>query len=480
TGFSLVGTLPTSVAAGGETALTIQLDATAVGSSTGEISFTTNDSDENPFNFAISGNVTAATEPSPEIQVLDGSSEIADGTTTILDFGNTLVNTPLVKTFTLVNSGTAALNLSELQLPTGFSLVGTLPTSVAAGGETALTIQLDAAAIGTSTGEISFTTNDSDENPFNFAISGNVTEELTSPEIQVLNGSSEIADGTTTTLDFGNTSVGSTLTKTFTVQNLGTAVLTLEAPSLPEGFSLVGEFPSSVAAGDSASFTLALDTTLAGTYSGTFVFGNNDSDESSFEFTISGTVDSLPVLNPINGSNLSETLVGTAEDDRIDGFGGQDRISGDSGNDELFGGEGHDRIWGRRGDDLLYGGEGHDQLSGGADQDSLWGEAGNDQLCGNLGDDWLNGGLGNDTLTGGEGRDTFVLGLGLGNDSIRDFQLGEDSIALAEGLSFEQLSLRQKHSQTWIVKEDGELLARLDGVDASLLTTQAATTFVLM
>jgi predicted outer membrane repeat protein len=304
---------------------------------------------------------------------------------------------------------------------------------------------------------------------------------LLTPEIQVLEGNTDIADGSTVALDFGSTSVGSTLSKTFTIQNLGTAILTLEAPGLPEDFSIVGDFPSTVAAGDSASLTLALDTTIAGTYSGTISFGNNDSDESPFDFTISGTVDSPPVLNPINGTDLSETLIGTAEDDRIDGFGGQDLISGNLGNDQLFGGAGHDRIWGRRGDDLLYGGEGHDQLNGGADQDRLWGEADNDQLCGNLGDDWLNGGLGNDTLTGGGGRDTFVLAAGHGNDLIRDFQLGEDSIGLAEGLSFEQLSLRQKHSQTWVVDtEQGELLARLDGVDATLLTNQAATSFVLM
>jgi predicted outer membrane repeat protein len=416
----------------------------------------------------------------PEIQVLDGATNIVDGTTAALDFGNTLIGTPLVKAFTLINSGTAELNLSELQLPTGFSLVGTLPTSVAAGGETALAIQLDAAAVGTATGEITFAANDSDENPFNFAISGNVSA-ATSPEIQVLDGNTDIVDGSTVALDFGSTSVGSTLTKTFSIQNLGTAVLNLETPGLPEGFSIEGDFPSTVAAGDSASFTLALDTAIAGTYSGTVTFGNNDSDESPFDFTISGNVDSPTVLNPINGTDLSETLVGTAQDDWIEGLGGQDILSGGLGNDTVLGGTGHDRIWGRRGDDLLYGGEGHDQLNGGADQDSLWGEADNDQLCGNLGDDWLNGGLGNDTLTGGGGRDTFVLAAGHGNDLIRDFQLGEDSIGLAEGLSFEQLSLRQKHSQTWVVDTaQGELLARLDGVDATLLTTQAATTFVLM
>jgi predicted outer membrane repeat protein len=301
TGFSLVGTLPTSVAAGAETALTIQLDAAAVGTSTGEIAFATNDSDENPFNFAISGSVTA-TATSPEIQLLDG----------------------------LVNSGTAALNLGELQLPTGFSFVGTLPTSVAAGGETALTIQLDATAVGTSTGEISFATNDSDENPFNFAISGSVTT-ATSSEIQVLDGNTDIVDGSTVALDFGSSSVGSTLTKTFSIQNLGTAILTLEAPGLPEGFSIVGDFPSTVAAGDSASFTLALDTTIAGTYSGTVTFGNNDSDESPFDFTISGTVDSPLVSTQSTAVISPKPWLALLKMTGIEGLGGQDILSGDLG-----------------------------------------------------------------------------------------------------------------------------------------------------
>jgi parallel beta-helix repeat protein len=111
----------------------------------------------------------------PEIQVLNGTTDIADGTTVALNFGSTPVGTPLVQTFTISNLGTAELNLSNVQLPTGFSVVGTLPTTVAPQAQSLLQIQLDATAVGPLSGEVSFVTNDSDENLFNFAISGIVS-----------------------------------------------------------------------------------------------------------------------------------------------------------------------------------------------------------------------------------------------------------------------------------------------------------------
>ncbi|MDI9635366.1 DUF4394 domain-containing protein [Geitlerinema splendidum] len=99
---------------------------------------------------------------------------IADGTTTAVAFGATTVGTPATTTITINNTGTAPLNLSNLTLPEGFSLVGTLPSTVAAGGTTSFDVRLDADAIGTPSGELSFITNDSDENPFNFQIQGTV------------------------------------------------------------------------------------------------------------------------------------------------------------------------------------------------------------------------------------------------------------------------------------------------------------------
>jgi|GEM_PF-1719039 len=316
-GFSVVGNLPGTVAAGGQANLQIQLDGTTAGAASGELSVVTNDSDENPFNFAISGNVTAAPPPAaPEIEILDGTTNILDGTTAALDFGTTAVGTPISKTFTIRNTGTSALDLSNLTLPNGFSVVGNLPGTVAAGGQANLQIQLDGTTAGAASGELSVVTNDSDENPFNFAISGNVTAAPppAAPEIEILDGTTNILDGTTAAIDFGSVDVGGTLTKTFTVRNTGTADLTLpNDPTLPTGFSLVGDFPSAISPGSEATFTVQLDTAAAGTFNGTLSFGNNDSDENPFDFPIEATV-----ANPT--TNTPPTL-DQAIADRVDEVG---------------------------------------------------------------------------------------------------------------------------------------------------------------
>ncbi|NET54499.1 MAG: hypothetical protein F6K09_39700, partial [Merismopedia sp. SIO2A8] len=88
-------------------------------------------------------------------------------------------------------------------------------------------------------------------------------------------------------------------------------------------------------------------------------------------------------------------------------------------------------------------------------------------------------GLGNDTLTGdnfsgGKGSDTFVLALGEGTDTIVDFQIGEDLIALADSLSFGQLSITEDGGNTLIGFEE-ETLAILKGINANELTDTSFT-----
>ncbi|MEG3872473.1 choice-of-anchor D domain-containing protein, partial [Microcoleus sp. Z1_B5] len=292
TGFSIVGTLPATVAAGGTTNLQVQVDTTAAGNKSGTLQFVNDDSDENPFDFPISASVTAT--PLPEIQVLDGTTDIVDGTTSAIDFGSVTVGATLNKTFTVKNLGTAALNLSNLTLPTGFSIVGTLPATVAAGASANVQVQVDTTAAGNKTGTLQFVNNDSDENPFNFPISASVTATPV-PEIQVLDGATDIVDGTASTIDFGNVTVGGTLNKTFTVKNLGTAVLNLSNLTLPTGFSLVGNLPATLAADASANVQVQVDTTAAGNKTGTLQFVNNDSDENPFNFPISASVTATPL-----------------------------------------------------------------------------------------------------------------------------------------------------------------------------------------
>ena len=295
TGFSLVGTLPATVAAGGSANLFLQVDTAAAGNKTGTLQLVNNDSDENPFDFPIAATVTTAALP--EIQVLDGTTDIVDGTASAIDFGSAIVGTTLNKTFTVKNLGTAALNLSNLTLPTGFSLVGTLPATVAAGGSANLFLQVDTAAAGNKTGTLQLVNNDSDENPFDFPIAATVTTAAL-PEIQVLDGTTDIVDGTASAIDFGSVIVGTTLNKTFTVKNLGTAALNLSNLTLPTGFSIVGTLPATVAAGGSANLFLQVDTAAAGNKTGTLQLVNNDSDENPFDFPIAATVTTAPTPTP--------------------------------------------------------------------------------------------------------------------------------------------------------------------------------------
>jgi Domain of unknown function DUF11/Bacterial Ig domain/RTX calcium-binding nonapeptide repeat (4 copies) len=268
------------------------------------------ESDETNNSFTITTGVVTA----PEINVTDGSFDggapdnILDGDTTPgtadgTDYGSTLVGTALTRTFTIENTGSATLTLSPPTLPTGFSLVGPFPSSVTVGGSATFTVQLNATATGTYSGEISFGNNDSDENPYNFAITGTVT----APEINVTDGGfggtiDNILDGDTTPspadgTNFGRTNVGTPIISTFTIQNTGDGPLTLSAPTLPAGFSLVGgAFPTSITAGTSATFSVQLNATASGTFSGEISFANNDSNENPYNFAITGVVNGIPTL----------------------------------------------------------------------------------------------------------------------------------------------------------------------------------------
>lgn len=118
-------------------------------------------------------------------------------------------------------------------------------------------------------------------------------------EINLLDGTTDIPDGTGI-VSFGTTPAGSPLQRTFTISNTGVFTLSLSAPtSLPTGFSLVSPFPTSVAPGGTVTFTLQLDATTAGTYSGEVSFATTDIDENPFNFTVNGIVGDRRIFLPL-------------------------------------------------------------------------------------------------------------------------------------------------------------------------------------
>lgn len=200
--------------------------------------------------------------------------------------------------------------------------------------------------------------------------------------------------------------------------------------------------------------------------------------------------DVLP--NLIDGTPENETLVGGEANDLIRGDIGDDLAAGGLGDDIIYGEEGDDTLRGDEnsrspggtvgGNDIIYGGLGDDQIGGKTGNDQLFGDEGNDRIWGDDGDDLIDGGLGNDTLTGddfsgGQGSDTFVLAVGEGTDTIVDFEVGIDLLALKGDLSADELSISQVGSDTE-VSFGSEILAILTGVNAAGLTADDPFTLI--
>jgi Ca2+-binding RTX toxin-like protein len=89
--------------------------------------------------------------------------------------------------------------------------------------------------------------------------------------------------------------------------------------------------------------------------------------------------------------------------------------------------------------DFILGSTNNDVIDGGHDDDTLFGNSGNDTLDGGEGDDTIEGSDDDDIMTGGAGEDTFVFRAppsafilspeaGDGHDTITDFKVGEDRL----------------------------------------------------
>lgn len=121
----------------------------------------------------------------------DTSPRATDGT----DFGTVSIQdgSTLTRSFTVSNTGNETLTTSSLSVPSGYTVTDTLSNSIAPGSSDTFSVRLDATTMGTKSGQISFTTNDSDENPYNFSITGSVVEDDSTVPKQVVSAANTSA-----------------------------------------------------------------------------------------------------------------------------------------------------------------------------------------------------------------------------------------------------------------------------------------------
>ena len=115
-------------------------------------------------------------EGAPEMRIDDDQGDlVVDDRYTPIEFATrNLGATPTNKTFTVYNHGSAELTLGDVRLPDRFDLVEGLDASIPAGGSDTFTVALKTDVAGNHAGEVSISTNDSDEPIYNFSVEGYV------------------------------------------------------------------------------------------------------------------------------------------------------------------------------------------------------------------------------------------------------------------------------------------------------------------
>lgn len=125
----------------------------------------------------------------------------------------------------------------------------------------------------------------------------NVTSLVPAPEITVTGNGNNITDGDTVAItsnhtDFGGTSIGNTITRTFTIANTGNLDLAVSTPTITGGgaarFNMTTTPATTVVGGTSTTLVIDYTPTALVTSTATVTFVNGDADESPFSFVIEG------------------------------------------------------------------------------------------------------------------------------------------------------------------------------------------------
>lgn len=319
--FVLVTTPAATLAAGASTTFSIRFTPSAVGVRNATVSFVTNDADENPFNFYIRG--TGGTGVNPEIRLEGNGQVIEDGdsgatTADWTDFGNVTIGNNLVRTFTIRNTGTGPLTLTDnpnYVVLTGspyFTIISQPSGTIAAGGTTTFQVRFTPSATGNAVAIISIANDDSDESIYDFTIVG--TGVITGRDIGIMGNEVLIEDGASTVniydqTDFGITDLSTPIAIPFNVHSFGSSTLTVSSTAITagQGFTIT-PLNANVTSSSPNSFVVTFTPTAVGVRTATVTVtsnANNPSSKATYTFIVRAEVQNLPALTTAPGGVTS-------------------------------------------------------------------------------------------------------------------------------------------------------------------------------
>lgn len=269
TDFAVSGiSTPVTLAAGGNTSISISFSPKA---------------SEN-----VSGNITVTSSQGASAVIPVTGSGVQAGlniTPSSASFGNVVVGSPSTQTMQLTNSGTATLTITQVSASgNGFS-TGTLslPVSLSPNQSTAFNVQFSPASAGTDSGSVSIVSN-APSSPASIALSGTGI------------AATHLLSFSSTSLSFGSVNTGSSSTQTVTVSNTGNANVAIsQIVQSGTSFALSGaSTPVTLTSGQSTTFSVIFTPNAVGTDSGTV--------------TVTSNATGSPVAITLSGSGIAATL----------------------------------------------------------------------------------------------------------------------------------------------------------------------------
>jgi len=264
TGFSLSGlAFPLTLTAGQSTSFTVLFSPTASGVASGSVSIASNGSNPN-LNISLSG------------------TGVTQGTLTAnptnLALGNAQVGSSTSLSETLTNTGGSTVAISQANLSgAGFSITGLngFPISLTANQSVTFTATFTPTSAGAVSGSMSIVSNASNS-PLNLALSGTGTAA----------GTLAVSP---TSLSLGNVVVGSSSSLNGTLTATGASVTVQPASDTNSEFVLSGiSLPTTIPAGQSATFTVTFTPQSSGATSASLSFPSNASNSPAVQ-TMTGT-----------------------------------------------------------------------------------------------------------------------------------------------------------------------------------------------
>lgn len=273
----------------------------------------TNDLDEENYDFAIGAQGIQADMVISGNGKAIANNDMSAGSDNGTDMGNVEVRTQKKQVFVISNNGLADLKIGSINLSgSGASdfVVTKIPSksTLSAGESVNFEITYSATKNGQSNAMITIAGNNVVKKDFTFAIKATGI----SSEIEVTGNNLPIANGDYKTVlynntDFDGVKIGDPIVRNFVIKNSGMTNLVIDGLTANGigDFTITDltSFPVTVASGGYRNFGVRFNPASEGLSKATIAIKNNDLDESTFEFVVSGMGTKNYGLNSSNVKN---------------------------------------------------------------------------------------------------------------------------------------------------------------------------------